>query len=349
MAFAWLKLLKELAPAALTVRAQVLPYDDMGKLMWATFFPRVDVQSIRLADIYTSDYRPTADRREWNAPGRRVPLLSPDWREMEIIPIEAESIIDEHEMQILMERAFGNEETVRQQIMVRIPDRVQMLTMANYRRLEKDVFEAWSQGQITVRNPQNGETRVESFDFDAGRYQTASTAWNDGSVNAYTEFMAWLQDAEDTIGPVEGVMLRRATLNAIKDDAPVAETVAVTTQLRLEELITQEMGYDFKFVVNEQSVDVFDDGGNAYTRTKIWPAEKVAAIPQGMTIGGTYFAPVARAMQMVNGAPSAKIDVNGMTVFYVDENDEKELKIQAQLNALPVPDENRCYVIDAGV
>ncbi len=347
--FAWIKLLRELSPAALTVVAQAISADDNGRLQWSRFFPRREVASVRLANITTLDDRATADRREWDAPGRRIPLVSPSWRELEMVPIEAEHIIDEYEMQLLNERAMGNAEVIQRALMTSIPDRVRGLVAADYRRVEVDAFTAWANGNAVVRNPQDGTSYTVSYGFDAARITTAGTAWDDAGVNAWTLFTAWLQAAEDAVGLIEGVMLRRTTLNAIMADAPVSANMNVMTQTILEQLVTDTIGNSFRFEVNESSVDVFTDGGLTKTRTKVWSTGKVAAIPAGTEVGTTAFAPVVRAMEIANQVPGAGIDVNGATAFYFEQNDGKGLKIQAQMNALTIPDEQRLYVIQAGV
>lgn len=347
--FAWMKLLRELSPAALTVVAQAISADDNGRLQWNRFFPRREVPSVRLANITTLDDRATADRREWDAPGRRIPLVTPSWRELEMIPIEAEHVIDEYEMQLLSERTGGNAAVIQQTLMTSIPDRVRTLVAADYRRVEVDAFTSWANGNAVVRNPQDGTSYTVTYGFDAARISTAGTAWNDVGVNAWTLFLAWLQAGEDAVGLIEGVMIRRATLNAIQADAPVSANMNVMTQTILEQMVTDVMGNAFRFEVNESTVDIFTDGGLTRTRTKIWPTGKVAAIPAGTEVGTTGFAPVVRAMEIANQVPGAGIDTNGATAFYFERNDGKELVLQAQMNALTIPDEQRVYVIAAGV
>lgn len=346
--------LRSAAPPALTVMAQAVPPNDNGMLVWDQYFPRVNVDSIRLDDVTTVDYRPTADRREWNAPGRRVPLIIPNLRSMEILPIEAESVIDEREMQLLMERGNGNLDIIMEIMEARLPARADMLAGSDYRRLEVDALQAWSAGTVTVRNPQDAaKTVTTSLGFDSGRYQTALTAWNDGSLNAYNEFLSWLEGARDAIGGVEGAVMRQATFNAIQADAPnaipgISQTVRAT-RAQIEQLLQDELDGAFRIVIMERSVDVFTDGGTAYTRTKTWPAHTVAAIPSGGRVGSSYFAPVVRGQEMSSLNPEAAIDVRGVTVYHLLENDGKELKLQGQLNALTIPSEQNVWVIDAGV
>lgn len=341
------KLLMELQPPALTVRAQTVSPNDNGTLMWDRFFPRVDAASIKLADIFTNDSRLVADRREWDAPGRFIPLVIPNWREMEMLPIEGYQLIGEREQQLLGESSFGNREDVMRTLGIRIPDRVDTLVSADYRRLEIDAFEAWANNRVIVRNPQTGTTVTTSYAMDTGRFQTAGTAWSAAGVNAWNEFKDWLQDAEDEVGLLEGVAIRRATLNVIMEDAPVNVNQATMTQSVLSDLVTQVMGNAFRFEIMENSLDVFDDGGIATTRTKVWPANHIAAIPAGGMVGNTAFAPVLRAMEIARAIPGAGIDVRGATVYYLSENDGKTLKLQAQLNAMPMPNEQKVFVMDA--
>lgn len=349
MDFTWMAQVEELAPAALTVRAQTLSPNDNGRLLWDIFFPRVDVPSIDLQDISTLDDRPAADRREWGARGRLVPILTPAQRKLRIIPIEAYDKINELEMQKLMEGTFGNNAIVQDVIGVRIPDRTDRLAMACYRRLELDTMQAWSTGTITQRNPQNAaQTFSASFGFPGSRIQTAGTAWN-AAANAYNEFVAWYEDGIEACGPGDGAVMRLATLREILADAPDLPNGVAMTRTQLADRVSQDIGQPFQFFVIENSLDVFDDGGVAVTRTKVWPAEQVAFVPAGREVGRAAFAPVVRAMELSSQVPEASIDVQGVTIYHDSGNGGRELEIDAQLNAMPVPDESKVFVIDAGV
>lgn len=347
--FSWIQAEEELSPAALTVRAQTISPNDTGMLSWDQFLPRRDVDSVDLKDITTLDRRPAADRREWNARGRYIPLLTPAQREMSMVPIEAYDKIEEKEMQKLAEQTRGNTQIVQSVIGSDIPSRVDGLALADYRRLEIDAMSAWALGTITQRNPQTGATYAASFGFSGSRVTTAGTAWNDNSVNAFDLFIAWVLDGVDLIGPADGAMMRRATLNAILADAPDLPMGVASNISRLADQVQEQLGFAFRFVINENSLDVFDDGGTAVTRTKVWPAQRVALIPAGNMVGVTAFAPVRRAMELSNQVPEAGIDVRGVTVYHEEANGGRELTIEAQLNAMPVPDEQKVYVINAGV
>lgn len=348
--FTWLNEVEDLSSAALTVRAQTLSPNDNGALIWDVFFPRVNVDSVDLNDIVTLDDRAVADRREWNAKGRFIPVLTPEQRKMSIVPIEAYDVIGEREQQKLREGAFGNQTIFMDQIMVRLPDRADRLALADYRRLEIDAMAAWANGAIVQRNPQDAsKTFTASFGFDAARIATAGTAWNDSGVNAFDEFLAWLEDGVDYVGPIEGAVMRLATLKAILADAPDLPNGVKMTRAQLADRVEQDLGSPFTFFVIENSLDVFTDGGTATTRTKIWPTGKVAAVPAGRMVGRTAFAPVVRAMELSEQVPDAGIDVRGVTVYHDAQNAGKILNIEAQLNAMPIPDENKVFVIAAGV
>jgi hypothetical protein len=226
-----------------------------------------------------------------------------------------------------------------------IPDRVDRLVQADYRRLEVDAFNAWVLNTSIQRNPETGATFTASYGFSATRYVTAGTAWTDGGVNAYDLLQTFITNAENLCGPVEGAMCRLALYNAILADAPNQPNAVKMTRSMLDERISEDLGKPFRLVVNEQSVDVFVDGGLAWTRTKVFPVSRIAAIPDGGKVGFTAFAPVLRAMEMASQVgPDAGIDVRGVTVYYDENNTGRDLQIEAQLNALPVPNEQLIYV-----
>jgi hypothetical protein len=351
--FAWVAAERALTAAALTVRAQTIPLNDQGRLLWDAFFPRRDVDSVKVANITTIDFRPVSDRREWNARGRLINMKTPNVGDIEMVPIEAFFKLGEREVQDLLERTIGNEALFRQMVGTSIPDRTDVLAQANARRIEVDAFRVWTNGEIVAKNPVTGTTFTATFDFPtrATRYTTAATAWNDAGRNAYNDHLAWLISAIDAIGPIEGSMMRLATMNAILADAPrTAELVNVQpTRSDVERRIQDQLGMPFRFFINESTLDVYTDGGIATTRAKVWATGKVAAIPAGGNVGFTAFAPVARAYEVSNAAPEAKIDIRGQVAYTESGNGGRDLTIECQVNAMPIPDENRIFVIDAGV
>jgi len=347
--YSWLVAQEELSAAALTVRAQAVSPNDNGRLSWDVFFPRQNVDSTKLNDLSTLDFRPVADRREWNARGRLVPFKTPDKKEIEMIPIESRDALAEKEMNTLAMETRGNDAVIQAVMGVRLQDRVERLAQANYRRVEVDAFSVWTNGTITQKEPESGRAVSTSFGIDAGRLQTAGTAWNAAGLNAYDEFIAWLLEGVDEVGAIDGAMMRRATYNAILKDAPNLPNTVTMTRAGIEARIADDTGFGFRFMINENSLDVFDDGGTAVTRTKVFPAQKVVLVPAGNRVGNTAFAPVVRAMDLVREAGDAGIDVRGNTVYYEASNGGRQLDIECQLNGLPVPNEALIWGISVGV
>lgn len=346
----WISAIEDLTPPALTVTAQAVSPTDTGRLYWSGFFPRQNVESVNLQDVTTLDDRPVADRREWNQRGRHVPPRTPARREVSIVPIEAYDKIGEYEMQRLNERFDANQQKMANIIGVSIPDRVERLALADYRRLEVDMWRAWLHGDIIQRNPQNAsETYTASYGIDAGRMQTAATAWNDAGLNAYNEFIAFAEDAIETLGSLGGFVTRLAVIQAIQADAPDLIGGVSMTRAQLVQRMNDDLGQPMFLNAIEDTVDIYNDGGIATTSTKVFTAGKLAAIPADGRIGYTAFAPVVRAMEMARNIPAAGIDQRGVTVYYDEAGTGRELEIEAQLNALPVVDENRVFVIATGV
>lgn len=349
--FSWIAAMEELSPAALTVRAQTLSPNNNGELIYDGFFPRANVDSTDLRDITTLDFRPVAGRREWNANGRIMPRKTPNLRNFSIIPVEMRDPILEQEMQKLAERTLGSTDAraqIRNIIGASIPDRTDALVEAVYRGVEVDALTAWALGIVRVQNPETGEQYEVTFDFAAERYQTAPTAFNSGAINAYDEFTAWIADAIDAVGPIEGVMIRLSTLNEILKDAPAMAGGERMTRARLASRVSEDTGSPFTFFVNENMLDFPVDGGTQTQRRKEWPDHIIAAIPGGRRVGRTAHAPVVRATEILATVPQSKVDVRGVTVYHEPQNAGKGLELQAQLNALSIPDEGRVFVLDAG-
>lgn len=347
--FSWLAQEDLLSSEALTVRAQALPPDDRDQLVHDIFFPRQNVPSVKLAAIEDIDFRPISDRREWNTRGRHLHSITPRQSELEMIPIEDYFKLEEREQQELVERTFGNEAQIRQIVRSSIPARIDALVQANRRRMEYDALRAWATGSIVAMNPQTGVNQTVSYGFDTARFQTAGTAWNNGAVNAYNEFLAWLEDGIDAVGSAVGAIMRRATFSAIQTDAPQGLDAIPLTRAQVQDRISQDLGIPFTFYLLEHRADKYSDGGLTTTRVNYWPAEQVAMVPAGAVVGSMAFAPQVRAFQLANVARDAQIDVNGMAVYREIGGNGREATWECQVNAFPVPLETRMWVIDAGV
>lgn len=347
--FSWLGAEDELSSEALTVRAQNLPTNDRDRLVMDVFFPSTNVNSIRLRSITNIDFRPVSDRREWNTRGRKIPTRFPSTSELEMIPIESTFTIDEYELQLLLEPIDGNEAQFRNIIKRSVPDRTDNLVFANRRRFEMDAAQAWSTQTMTVMNPNLGHTQTVSFGFDASRYQTAGTAWNNGAVNAFDEFIAWVQDGADVVrGGVSGALMRRATWKEIVKDAPQGLLAVPLTETEAIRRIEDALNIPFQIVILENRFDEFTDAGLVTSRTNVWPAQKVALIPNGTAVGQGARAPIARAYRMAAESGGA-INVRGTAVFREANNGGRQLVVEAQDNWFPLPDEEQMWVIDAGV
>jgi len=352
--FSWLGEMEDLTAASLTVRAQTIDPNDVDQLLHDVFFPRQDVDSVSFAEMTSINFRPVSDRREWNQRGRVIPLKTPPTREFEMVPIESTFKIDEYEIQRLLERTLGNEALFQEQVGNKMPDRVDGLVKANFRRLEVESFEAWTKGTVTAKNPQNGSTQVVSYGYDTARYDTAGTAWDDTGVNAYDEFLSWLEAGLEYVGGFSGAAMRLLTYKTIKADAPNSfipdSALAIeVTRAQLERRIEEDLGQAFKFYIIEHSADVFTDGGLAYTSTKLWPAQYVALVPPNVVVGEMKYAPVSRAMELARQVPGAGINVRGNTVYYDEAGMGRDLTVECQVNAMPIPNEQNVWVIDAGV
>jgi hypothetical protein len=340
---------EDLSPAALTVVAQTISPNNRGQLKWDAFFPRQDVESVDLREVTTLDFRVTSDRREWNSRGRLIPDKTPDTRELSITPVEGYYKWGEYEMQKMAERSQASSAVIDQILGRSIPGKVAQITQANYRRIEVEAFTAWATGVITAKNPQTGETHAVSFGFDSARLTTAATAWDDPGQNAYANLVAFLEDAVDAIGPIEGVVLRTSLLRVIQADAPDLPQGVAMNRANLPQRISDDIGYPFSFFLFDDTLEIFTDGGITTTPANVWAAGRLAAVPQGGIVGRTAFAPVTRAMELAQALPGAGIDSNGMTVYYEEENAGRDLTVEVQCNPLTIPNEQRLFVTNTQV
>jgi hypothetical protein len=337
-------LVEELSPASLTVVAQTISRNNTGRLRWPIFFPRQDVDSIDLREVTTIDFRPVSDRREWNSRGRLIPDITPPLRELSMIPVEGYYKWDEYEIQKLSERANANSEVINQILGRSIPGKVAQIVQANDRRIEVDAFTAWATGTNVAKNPQTGTTHTVSFQFPGDRLTTAAVAWDDNSVNAYDLLISFLEDAQDKIGPVVGVVLRTALHRAIHADAPNGPLGTIIPRGRLAEQVQDDLGIPFNFFLFDDTLDVFNDGGISYTSTNVWPAGYIAAVPSGGAVGRTVFAPVVRAMETARASGNPGIDQRGQTVYYEESVMGRDLTVEVQVNPFTIPNEQKLRV-----
>lgn len=351
--FSWVQQERTLSNLALTVRAQATEPGDVDNMVHDVFFPRRDVNSTRLREVGSVDFRPISERREWNARGRQINTIIPNESELSFIPIESYFNVGEEEIQRLTEVLNGDEAAFRNSIRMNIPQRIDDLAQANIRRMEMDAFRAWAKGEIEVRHPHTGALTTVSYGFDTDRYQTAGTALDDASVNAYEEFLAWVADGVDAMngGSAAGVVLTRAIFRAIQADAPTGLDGQPLTRAAFIERLRDDTGLDLTFYTLDHKGDRYTDGGMATTRQRYWPDEQMALVPTGVAVGNMCYAPVARAHEIARSATAGgqEIDVRGQTCYVEIAGNGRQATWEVQVNSFPVPREDNIWVMDTGV
>lgn len=349
-AFDWLEKAKGLSSGALTVMAQRLPANNDGTLLYPFFFPRQNVDSMDLNEILELDDRPTAARREWDGPEKRILLELPDTKEISMTPLGADDLIGEKELDKIEQGAAGNEQVFQAVIGAKIPARGLRLAEACLNQLEIDCFELWGTGKVTQQDPQSGRTFEIDYQIESGRIQSVITPWT-AAANSYNEFIAWLKDAKQAVGGLEGVMASPDVFDDIIADAPTGNDGVRLTGANLVNRIKDDAMIP-RFAWFEHNgqldVDVYENGRRFKRRTNVFPARTLVAVPLGGTVGKAAHAPVRRARHLSNLLPEAKIDIRGVTIFHFGENDDKALKIVSQLNAFPVTNEGKHFSINIG-
>lgn len=346
-AWDWLTKSKTLNAGALTVRAQSLPEDDNGELLYPLFFPKRSVDSMDAHEIVTLDYRPVAGRREWNAPERRLGLKLPETKDLEFVPIGSDHLIGEKELDRLDSRVDGNEQVYRRLIGADIPSRAEMLAQSCYRQLELDCFEVWTKGTLTQIDPQSTNYYTVSYQIESGRIQSVGTAWS-AAANAYNEFIAWLKDAKRAIGRLEGVLAKSDVYETILADVPTVNGLPLRGDDLLKRIKDDAQLETFNFFEHNGAVDLPVNSGTSTIRTDVFPDRYMVAIPRGGTVGNAAVAPVRRARELVRAMPQAKINIRDVTIFYFGENDDKGLKIVSQFNAYPLINDGKVFSINVG-
>src|SRR5215213_8853417 len=163
MPFDWLDKIAALTAANLTIREQTRLADNPLDLRYRSIFPRVPTDSVKLSEISTVDFRPTGGRREWNAQGREIPEKLGPVREFQMVPINPTHHIDERMMQLF--RESGVQSLFERKVIKNVDTWPTALADAAERQLERDAFEAWYSGLVTVMDPKTGTTVVVSMGF----------------------------------------------------------------------------------------------------------------------------------------------------------------------------------------
>lgn len=341
MPFNWLDNMTALSPVNLTIREQTRTLDNPLTLRYRDIFPRINADSIKLSEITVTDVRYIGGRREWNAQGREIPENLGPARNFEMVPINPTHHIDERMLQLFGES--GVQELLRNKIIKSVNEWPTTLADSTERQLEVEAFESWFNGVITVMDPKTGQTVTASMGFTAGTtYITAATAWDNVGVNAYDQFLVSLQNAQNKMGLVGAARTRRAVIREIVKDSPTGPNGLRPTITMLQERIAEEGFPGVVLIPDERTYKGWTDGGSAQSAEAFYvPAGKIAFQPASGVVGNTHVAPVVRAFEFL-----PRQLAKGVVIFRTPKNDGKTLMIEAQQNALVLPDENKTYVVD---
>lgn len=338
----------------LTIREQTRLAENPNENRWHALFPRRGVNSIKLSELERPlELRLVADRREWNAKGRMAHLEHGPAREMEITPIEMEYVIGERELTLLRESGI---EAILRAGVIRTVDRW-ATALADYvdNGLEYEAFKGWQTGTIVARDAKTGQTATATLGISPDRYVVEDEDY--GTLEATTPGSAWeqfllrLEESEQfyRTAPAKAVRLRRAMLKLLRQSAAQYYGVEAGTVFTMQDVLDNlaDEGYaDFQFIVDERTLDRYTGAGFEHEAVKLVEETKLLFQPASGVIGFTPFAPVVRAYDFV-GDGEGDI-VRNIGIFLMEENEGKSLKIQAQANAVPLPDPEAVYVVDAG-
>lgn len=347
MAFEILDRIDRLSPANLTIREQTRLAENPNDLRWRAIAPRVDANGIKISQLSGVDFRPVADFREWNADGREIPEVLGPLTEMEMVPITATHRIGEKRLTELRMPNPSIQQLLTDGIVADVDRWPTLLADAVDRRIEKTFFQGWSLNQFTVMDPKTGSTITVSLGFSSSRYITEATIWSDAGTNAYDRLLFHLGEAQRLMGSVGAVRMRRAPLNEVVKDAPTGNGLIRPTVANIADRLSEEGFGQITIIVDERTHDAWTDGGSAYSSTPYIATGRVLFQPANGIVGRTHFAPVVRAYDHV--ARDQRANLRDVVVFHSPQNNGKNLLIEAEAIAFPLPDEQFTYVVNAGV
>lgn len=348
MPFDFLTRVERLTATNLTLRERARLGENPNDLRWRALFPLVRVNSTRISEFSPVDFRPAGGRREWDAQGREIPeQLGPQFN-WEMIPINPTKHFNEFTLQRLRERALNplgglERNMVDAGIIAGVDEWATKLANAADVQIERDGFEAWFTGIVTVKDPKSDASVTVSLGYDAARYVQA-TATLAAETNAYDAFLGYAKYARTKLGSLGGVRLRQSLMDEILKDAPAADGDMATVD-SLQARMAANGFSNFRFVVDERFYHEFTDGGSTTTPVYYVPEDRMAFQPAGGAVGVTNFAPVTRAWEYFD--PSRINEVRDFTIFYDAENNGKTLLEEAQANAMALPaEQNVCVIYD---
>ena len=347
MSFSWLdQQFPQFSNQNLTVYQAARIADNPLDLRYPDIFPQQDTDSIALSSISLVDFRPTGGRRDWNAQPRELTEKFGPARTFEMTPVEYSHHINEREMHKLREP--GIQALLERGIVTALNKWPTLLADAVERQKERDAFEAWYKGLITVLDTKSAAIMTVALGFDqASCYPTAGTAWNDVSQDAWQNFLVAVQAAYQKFGSVGAARMPRNVMNAIIAKAPDGAQGVAPTKATVEQRLTDEGYPNMVLIPDDRKYDAFTGGGSATTSTYYVPDGKIGFQSGDGRVGNTFVAPVTRAEDYMNGG--SRSVANGISVFKEAKNSGKTLMISAQENCLPMPEELRTYVVDSGI
>lgn len=347
MPFDFLGKVTGLTASELTIREQARLAQNPNEMRWRAIFPRTDARDLDISQLTKVDTRFAAEFREFNADGREIPEVLGPKVQAKLVPMTATHHIDEERLARLRAPNPRLAQLVEDGVIGDVRTWPTRLSNAVDWGTEYTAFQMWALNQITVKDPKTGSSTTVSRGVDSSRYITESTAWNDGSVNAYDRLLFRIGEAQRLMGSVGAVRMRRATAEAVRADAPNGPNALRPTIVNIQDRLSEEGFGAITLIIDERTVNVFDDGGSAYTATNLIPAEKVLFQPADGVVGATYDFPATRAYDYVSG--DHRVNLNDTIVWYTPQNNGKTLLIEAEAIRLPLTDEQRTYVVDAGV
>jgi hypothetical protein len=343
----WVDREAALSAAALTVRAQTIDPKEIPEFFYTDYYRPQPVPSVTISSLTTLAYRPTADRREWDARGRQINARTGDLRTLTMTPVESWFNLTELEIQKLSESVAGQQQAFRESIRMSLPLRVNDLVNANLRRIQLESMQAWANGVISVEDPQGAASNFNvDFQFDTARYPTDGTPWT--TSNAYARMLLQIEAARSYLPGITGAVTTYAIWQAIVASAPHITNFPALTPEQVRLRIQEDIGGTFGIRVLRQTHFDWTDGGVNGADAAYWPAGKFALVPT-QPIGVIAKAPVARAYDLANVSPEAKINVQEMSVYREIMNNGRELTVEAQCNWMPVPDETSIFVVATGL
>lgn len=349
--FQWILAFLGLREVDLTVRAQTIDPDNVDGVIYPAFLRANPVTSMKVMDITEREYRQVAFRRPWDADGTQFVQIPGPQRDASFTPIEIYDFIGEEEIYQLF-NLFGEESDatrrlVAQRLLKSIPTRVMEMSKAVERRMNIEAANAWAYGTYSITEPKDKSVvATVSFGYEAERYETALTAWDDPGVNAVEENIAWLRYARMKVGPLGGQRLSTKLLNILLADAPVTvNTGYKMSQTDLQSYIGDRAGVpEFRFVIDDYTYET-----SPGTHVRYWPEDIVAAIPRDRYVGTANFAPVVKAAQLASQVPNSGVRMDRKAVEYSSHNEGKALKYAVQMNAYPWLNEQRLAVMNTGI